>query len=294
MGEQKKLEAVGLLICLVFPASVLICIVAGVLILSPRNHSRNSDQSDLVPVSPLVSGSSVASGRAIPDPVTKMKTEEPCQIVEKFSADLPGLKRTAIKVIIGQPVEDLGVIRSRLIEAAQKQEADVVLAYGYFQGEDWHTFFPAGILEYGKNGRGWMPDSKVPLKGAFKSRADQMVNLRRGSSPNAVARSIEDAASAYVAAEPPDKTAEEKNLEALTGMLSRHSGVSEQSVRSMSRYEQGRLALKWFADTVGVSEEQVLRMSDAERAEAFKRHISSKYGVSESDVGSAWQMLEKN
>lgn len=193
-----------------------------------------------------------------------MKTQEQSRIVERVSADLHGLKRTALKVIIGQPVSDPEAMRFRLIEVAQKQEADVVLAYGYFQGEDWHTSLPAGILEYGKNGHGWMPDSKVPLKGAFRSRADQMVNLRRASSPTAGTRPVEDAARAYVTTEPPDKTAEEKNIDASIGMLSRHSDVTEQSVRAMSKYEQGRLALKWFAETVGVSEEQALRMSDSE------------------------------
>jgi hypothetical protein len=104
---------------------------------------------------------------------------DPPRIVESMDSSEPDYHRLAIKVALGFEHADPGRIRATLLEVAKQQEADAVLVYGFLKGQDYRTAFPAGVLEYGRGGKGWGPGTTVPPEGTFKGRQEHDPELVR-------------------------------------------------------------------------------------------------------------------
>jgi hypothetical protein len=281
-------------------AACLSCLIAAAGLSISKNLTSTQSNSGSPRNSPLATSSNNASDRDAPQEVVPKKDDEHrelTRIVEEKNFDLPELRRKALKIVIGDRKSDTETLRSALLEVAKRQDADTVMVYGFLSGEDPDKAFPAGILEFGKNGRNWCNRSTLPPDGVFQPReAHQEGNSRISTAtpPGVPPSGIEAAARAYTASEPPDKTVAEKDHDAAVGLISKQQNISEQTVRSMDRLDQARLAVKSLANTLGMTENEVLRMSSSERQEAMVRHLSQKYGVSESDTRRAMRILGEN
>jgi len=92
-------------------------------------------------------------------------------VVETEDLGSAGRMRISVRVIIEDKNASNQQIKLALLDVARKQNADAVMAYGFWPGDDWSWIQTAGRLEWGKNGTGWSPDSSIPAEGKFDPRA---------------------------------------------------------------------------------------------------------------------------
>jgi hypothetical protein len=85
--------------------------------------------------------------------------------IEDFS--LAGRHRVSLRVLIQDRSATNEAIRAALLEAAQRQDADAVMAFAYWPGDNWTSAYTAGRLEWGKNGGGWASTTRLPTDGSF-------------------------------------------------------------------------------------------------------------------------------
>jgi hypothetical protein len=103
-------------------------------------------------------------------PVRSMVQTIPYTVLEKEDFDLLGRHRVSLKVRIEDRSATDAQVKGALLDIATKQDADAVLVFGYWPGDDWHDFYTAGTLEWGKNGRGWASTTELPINGSFDAR----------------------------------------------------------------------------------------------------------------------------
>ena len=106
------------------------------------------------------------------------------EVVETKDYSLPNRRRLSIKVVINDRRTDYDLIQAMLLDVARSQNADAVLAYAYWPGDDWQDLYTAGMLEWGKNGRGWASNSHILSKGEFHARESPVQTFESGARRN--------------------------------------------------------------------------------------------------------------
>jgi hypothetical protein len=91
----------------------------------------------------------------------------PYTILETEDFSLIGRRRVSLRVLIQDRNATDAQVRTALLDAAVKQDADAVLAFGYWPGDDWRSSYTAGKLEWGKNGGGWASTARLPVEGSY-------------------------------------------------------------------------------------------------------------------------------
>jgi hypothetical protein len=72
-----------------------------------------------------------------------------------------------VKIVLEFRETDSGIIQAMLLDLARSQNADAVLVYAYWPGDDWQNAYTLGMLEWGRNGVGWASDTQLPADGMF-------------------------------------------------------------------------------------------------------------------------------
>ncbi len=101
-------------------------------------------------------------------PPVPPKPEPPSyKILETEDFSLAGRRRVSLRVLIEDRDATDEQVRIALLDAAMSHDADAILAFGYWPGDDWRSFYTAGKLEWGKNGGGWASSTTLPVGGSF-------------------------------------------------------------------------------------------------------------------------------
>lgn len=276
-------------------AVALVFVTVAALLTVQRCVTRNPEAPDRAAGSTSPIGSVPSFTPPDSEVATNLQAPQTLEVVprirEERDLSLPGHSRRALKIVLGTRKADAATLRAVLVEVAKKQEADTVLAYGYLEGEDIQTAFPAAILEYGKSGKGWGPDSVLPPDGVFEVREARHEAMNQAgvmTAPSVPSLNIEPTAGRFLAGDQPREAAERENDDAARRLIGEWLHVFEPKTGTMTELDQAKLTLKSLAASLGISEADVMRLPSAERRRAMIRHISLKYGVSESDLLRVW------
>ncbi len=58
-------------------------------------------------------------------------------------------------------------IHDALLDAARKYPGPLVVVFGYWPGDDWHSLYSAGKLVWSKDGHGWDREERLSASGDF-------------------------------------------------------------------------------------------------------------------------------
>jgi len=109
-----------------------------------------------------------STGPALSSAASSSAKPAPYHVVSVSDASFAGRHRVALRVVIEERSASPAQIHAALLDACRaQQDADAVMAFGYWPGDDIGSAFTAGRLEWAKDGQGWDGNTPSGADGIF-------------------------------------------------------------------------------------------------------------------------------